>query len=125
MKAFLKNLILLFAITFISCTQTQQTNYSISIKGHQWKSFDKYEMSIKVYENGNYNLYTLFRHNLKYPYTKFEGQLSLIQAATKDSLHFKIDINLVDTAGKWAGDMLDDLVSHEIILKQNIVRRIS
>ena len=118
MKIFIKRFVVVTVLLFMSCTQTIQSSYVVTIVDHHWKKDDKYKLPITILESGTYHLSTIFRHNLKYPYTKFEGELLLIKKIKPDTLHFKIDINLVDSAGKWAGENLDDLMSCELPLHQ-------
>ena len=106
---------------FWGCKQVNQSSYVAAIEDHHWKSDDKYELPVTISENGAYQLSILFRHNLKYSYTKFEGELQLIKKIKPDTIYFKIDLNLVDSAGKWAGESLDDLMSYELLLPQKAV----
>jgi gliding motility-associated lipoprotein GldH len=108
------------ALLFTACDENRVFEENTDIKDHAWDTAQvvKYEVNIDDTLSGH-TFYVNVRNGNEYPYSNL---YLFINTTFPDgrAAHDTLEIMLADERGRWLGEGLGDIWSHQVLFKRNV-----
>lgn len=105
----------------VSCKQVPVTEKAVNIPRHTWYKNQPVRFRIEVRDSAEYDLFFIFRHGQKYPYTHILTHLKVLDSVGNPLAILYLNAPLIKADGSWAGDKMEDLYDHRMPVNHPLV----